>query len=283
MNDLISIIIPTYNDSIYLKECIDSIIKQTIKNFEIIIVDDGSNEETIKSYNTSKINYIKQNKGISCARNIGLKNAKGKYITFVDSDDEISPKHLEILLNSFTDNVEISIVSYSRNKKYLYSSMCKTINKYSAYEILLNKNFCGYVWNKLFLKQIIDDNKLMFDEEISVGEDFLFVCEYLKFTKNSNVNYSKSYFYRKHNNQISKKYDDRLITVLDSWKKIINIYKLFCPSKVNEIKYMYYKKAIELNNLNEKIEYKSLSFKQKIIIVIYKCFRKQIIFIKRGF
>ena len=283
MDNLISIIIPTYNKSIYLKKCIDSIMKQTIDNYEIIVVDDGTNEEIIKSYNSSKINYIKKNKGISYARNIGLKSAKGKYITFVDSDDEISTKHLEILLNGLTNDVEMSFVSYCRKKKNSYNSKQKKINNHIAYELILNKNFGGYVWNKLFLKKIIDDNKLKFDEKISVGEDFLFVCEYLKYIKNVNVNYNKSYFYRKHKKQITKKYDERLVTVLDSWKKIESIYKNFCPSKVNEIKYRYYKKAIELNLLNEKIEYRGISFKRKIIIIFYKLFRKQIIFIKKGF
>ena len=283
MCDLISIIIPTYHCSIYLKDCINSIIKQTYQNFEIIIVDDGSNEELIQSYHSFKVHYIKKNKGISYARNVGIKNAKGKYITFIDSDDEISPEHLENLLDHFTENIGMSIVSYSENKKYQYSSISNVIDQYSAYQIILNRKIGGYVWNKLFLRKIINDYKLMFDEKISVGEDFLFVCEYLKFIDNAYVNYNKTYFYRRHKKQITKSYDERLVTVLDSWKMIINIYMNFCPSEVSEIKYRYYKKAIELNQLNEKINYKIFNFKEKFVIIMYKIFRRQILFVKRWF
>ena len=118
-NNLISIIVPIYNSENYIKKCLDSILAQTYSNLEVILIDDGS---TDNSYNICKDYQKKDNRivllqqknaGVSRARNHGLEVAKGEYIGFVDSDDYIEPEMYEILLNSIIEsNSKIAICNY---------------------------------------------------------------------------------------------------------------------------------------------------------------------------
>lgn len=109
MNDLVSIIMPTYNREKTIKRAVDSLIKQTYKNIEIIIVDDGSKDNTkdiVTNYSDERIRYVNlvENKGANYARNKGLSLAKGKYITFQDSDDEADLNKIEELVKYINDN-----------------------------------------------------------------------------------------------------------------------------------------------------------------------------------
>ncbi len=106
MNDLISVIVPVYNVKNYLEKCLDSIINQTYKNLEIILINDGSTDESLdicymyeKKDNRIKV-YNQENHGLSYTRNRGIELARGKYIGFVDSDDVISPFMYEFLYKS---------------------------------------------------------------------------------------------------------------------------------------------------------------------------------------
>ena len=109
-NFLISIIIPVYNVEIYIEQCLDSIKKQSYQNFEVIIVNDGSQDNTESickkiAQSDARFKYFsKENGGVSSARNFGLDNANGHYITFIDGDDWVDPNHLEILIKSITEN-----------------------------------------------------------------------------------------------------------------------------------------------------------------------------------
>ena len=120
MNDLISIIIPVYNVEKYLSNCIDSVIKQTYKNIEILLINDGSTDTSEEICNKYKIKderiivLNKKNGGLSDARNVGIKNARGKYITFIDSDDDIDMEYVEYLYSLLCKyNVDMSIAAYS--------------------------------------------------------------------------------------------------------------------------------------------------------------------------
>ena len=103
---LISIVIPIYNAEKYLEECLNSIKNQTYKNFEVIMVNDGSKDESetickrFLEYDARFRYFTKENGGVSSARNLGLDNVKGDFITFIDSDDWIAENHLELLINS---------------------------------------------------------------------------------------------------------------------------------------------------------------------------------------
>jgi len=169
-NELISIIVPVYNVEEYLEKCVDSIINQTYSNIEIILVDDGSKDNSGKMCDElqakdSRIKVIhKENGGLSDARNAGLKIATGDYIGFVDSDDYIEEDMFETLYKlSKEHNSDISIVSFNeiykgkiigvRNSKKL-----EKLNKIEAIrELLIDTKIQSYAWNKLFKKELFNN------------------------------------------------------------------------------------------------------------------------------
>ncbi|MGH7771047.1 MAG: glycosyltransferase family 2 protein [Candidatus Binatia bacterium] len=110
---VVSVVVPTYNRSIYIRETLDSVLRQTFSNFEVIVVDDGSTDETetvLRPY-LDQIRYIRQeNGGAAAARNSGVRNARGAFIAFMDSDDLSTPHHLESLYNFLTQNRDYAMV-----------------------------------------------------------------------------------------------------------------------------------------------------------------------------
>ena len=123
---MISIVMPTYNRAYIIDSSIKSVLAQTYSDFELIIVDDGSTDDTekvIKSFNDKRIRYIKleKNSGASHARNIGIENAKGEYITFHDSDDTMASTKLEEQYNYMKENdYDISFCEFEFNKKDMH-------------------------------------------------------------------------------------------------------------------------------------------------------------------
>lgn len=168
--DLISIIVPIYKVELYLKRCIDSIIKQSYENFELILVDDGSpdncpaicDEYEIKEKRVKVIH--KNNGGLSDARNAGLAVATGEYIVFVDSDDWVTPNYLEALLRgikkSGADICECGVV-YTKGESELSEIIDETVNSYSTEKglklLIEDKVFHQYVWNKIYRRAIIQN------------------------------------------------------------------------------------------------------------------------------
>lgn len=110
---LVSVIIPTYNRAAYIKDSVESVLNQTFSDFEVIVVDDGSTdgtEETLRPY-LDQIRYIRQeNKGAAAARNVGVRNARGSYVAFMDSDDLSRPHHLQRLYNFLAQNIGYAMV-----------------------------------------------------------------------------------------------------------------------------------------------------------------------------
>ncbi len=167
--DLISIIVPVYNVIKYLRHCIESIVNQTYTNLEIILVDDGSNDESEKvcdeyKNKDSRIIVIHQeNRGLSAARNAGLDICKGKYISFVDSDDYIEPDFIECLYSSIIENsVKVSMCNINyvdENSQIIGTEKWDNIDIMSGRDILKqNKDFIhSVVCNKLYSIEIWKD------------------------------------------------------------------------------------------------------------------------------
>ncbi len=198
MNDLISVIVPVYNVQKYLPRCIESILNQSYKDIELILVDDGSpdNSGDICDYYAKKDSRVvvihKENGGASSARNAGLDVAKGKFINFVDSDDYIPNDSLENLINLQKENdADLVCCTYERylqnNKIVPVKFYDKFFNiekvDYEGINILLSDLFRG-PWAKLFKNSIIKVNNILFDEKIKIGEDTIFVYSYLNKSKN---------------------------------------------------------------------------------------------------
>lgn len=246
----ISIIIPTYNSDKVLENCIDSLLKQTYSNLEIIVVDDGSTDQTeqlLKNYNLKykSLIYIKQNNsGVSNARNTGIKMATGDYIFFIDSDDTIDSNVIEKLVLCKKNNVLISVnhCIYNENtkKKYVYEK--KYYTREELVKNILNGKILGVVWGYLFDADII--KKMKFDEKTFYLEDTLFLIEYLNNSNPEKIIYIDEncyYNYLVNNNSITS-----------SKKNILKKCKNFCYSldKINLITELQYNDLIQNNKIS---------------------------------
>lgn len=147
----ISIILPTYNRASYLEKCIDSIIGQTFQNWELMIIDDGSEDNTFEIVNLylqkhPNIRYLKhQNRKVGYARNAGIQASFGKYITFIDSDDTYKPNHLESRLKFMQDNPEIDLIQggFELEKEFFVHDYYQPNKTISIRECVLCPTFFG--------------------------------------------------------------------------------------------------------------------------------------------
>ncbi len=190
---LVSVIIPVYNVEQYLRECVDSVINQTYKNFEIILVDDGSTDssgEICDEYveKDERISAIHQkNAGPSKTRNTGLENATGKYIYFLDSDDYIESNALELLVStaesSDADLVFFDAHSFSDDGSDVHQgyTVKGTYKPESGYEVLTklhdNKDYHCAIYLLFIKHQLLTDNKIRFLESAYCSEDMLFTYQ----------------------------------------------------------------------------------------------------------
>lgn len=196
MSELLSVIIPVYNTSKYLSHCLDSIINQNYTNLEIICINDGSTDESdniLAQYanKDNRITVIKQkNAGLSAARNAGIRLAKGKYITFVDSDDYINPETYDLCLPLFLLDIDIIIFSV----KLIIEDITLEINDEDYFQVhqknrvevtpalLCNENVMA--WNKIYKTKIIKQNNLQFPQGLWY-EDTGFYWQYMSFVKHA--------------------------------------------------------------------------------------------------
>lgn len=241
----ISIIVPVYNTELYLKNCIESLINQTIKDIEIILIDDGS---TDNSYNICK-EYLeydkriklvsKENEGVSTCRNIGIENSIGTYIMFCDSDDSVHEKWCEELLNSVSSGYDISVCGFKWisadkvvDKLYSNDKEIFSINKQDIFK-LRQKDIFNVLWNKIFKRKIIKENNILFDINLSLGEDVIFILEYLKHM-NSNIGIVNEalYFYSfKNNINLAGKYRKNVFEIYRTIFK--KLYTISCELNVD--------------------------------------------------
>ena len=174
-NPLISVVVPVYKVEKYLSKCIESIIGQTYKNIEILLIDDGSPDscpqicdEYAKKDNRIKVIH-KTNGGLSDARNRGIKEASGEYLSFIDSDDYVDKdmiKYLYSLIDKYS--ADISICGFNRVtnetiiKDRCYENEVVFDSKKALQELAINDNMSDHAWNKLFKKELFINNKIEF-------------------------------------------------------------------------------------------------------------------------
>ena len=212
---MISIIVPIYNAEKYIEKCIKSILKQSYKDFELILVDDGSTDRSgsiCDEYSTFNNNIMvihQMNSGVSNARNNGIMNAYGDYICFVDSDDWLPRDSLQILMNSIgnTDFCFGSVLYINpfRNTKRLEEPIFGSGEKIDNV-LSIQKINPGPV-AKLFKTSIIKANNILFNENIKFGEDTIFVFDYLSNCKRLSSTSKIVYCYNRLNeNSASRKF-----------------------------------------------------------------------------
>lgn len=189
---ILSIIIPLYNQEIKIKTLLDMLTPQLNKNTELIIVNDGSTDSSLSvckeydKFDTLKI-IDKSNGGVSSARNAGLNVALGDFITFIDSDDMVSENYVETVLSLCNINADLIQMNYFKMTNNIYKKIdlvqYSGKAEYKDYFELLFHNKVNMLWNKIFKRSIIVDNKICFSEELIIAEDIIFIIKYLMNTK----------------------------------------------------------------------------------------------------
>lgn len=234
---LISVIIPVYKVEQYLPRCVESILEQTFQNWELLLIDDGSPdcsgficEEYAKKDSRIRV-FHKENGGVSSARNLGIDNATGEWITFIDSDDYIQPGFLEGLYAPIAQGEEVDFVHGGCvNVK---NGEIVSINQSYEYYVGVDKNILfqklrGLTVSKLFrlenVKHRSDGLPLRFDEKMKIAEDMAFTLDYALYVKRYALVPEKGYCYRIDNMQSATKSNkvEKYDTALHSFQHLYN-------------------------------------------------------------
>ena len=226
----VSVIVPVYKVEQYISKCLDSLVNQTLEDMEIIVVNDGSpdnSEKIIKDYakKYKNIKYLKkENGGLSSARNFGLKHATGEYIGFVDSDDYVDKRMYQMM---YEKAIEASADLVVCDLNYVYED--KEEKAYSNIETdttdikSIMNNIYPAAWNKLYKKELFD-NEVYFKEGVWY-EDVEFIYRLLPYVNKIGVVHEHFYKYIQRENSIIRTIDKRLYNYIDNWNGILEFYK----------------------------------------------------------
>lgn len=231
----ISIIVPSYNSERTIRRCIDSILQQSFCDFELLLIDDGSidNSKSIYeeySHKDGRIKVIcKKNGGVSSARNLGLEAARGEWVTFIDADDYIASDFFSAIERQTSDLVIGQCLHFNSFGKYWISEniasqeirnnekMQEFLTQYLLFHIMRTP------WGKFFRKNLIGSNR--FDEDMKLGEDTVFVHKYILGCNSIAVVSNMTYYYFDNDENVRIKYAMSPKDSLDHLKKIIKQYQ----------------------------------------------------------
>lgn len=268
---LVDIIVPMFNQEQCIEKCIESILKQTYKMIHLILVDDGSTDNTLKICRKYKeISYItivtQKNQGVAAARNKGLSYTEGDCIVFIDADDYVANNYIETLVNSI-ENFDLIVTGNTWidiKGKIIQKNVPPMITVENIYEIgkfIFQKDYFKYFtspWGKLFKRNIILENNIKF-RDLSYGEDTCFVFDYISCIHNIKMIDSTGYNYITTINSLSRKYIKRIWPLL----KDINEYcrKDFYELYGSEWNYMYLRIIkVALGNSTQRYKFFSRQF-----------------------
>lgn len=202
-NFKISIIVPVYRVEKYIRKCIESILAQTYSNWELILIDDGSPDNSGSICDEfAKIDsrvhvYHKENKGVSSARNLGLDCATGDFIMFVDSDDWITDDCLDICIKEIHEN-ELDALQFGYVMIWSNKRVCKIKKEtdvFNGENYIKNKNFNVCIGGGIYKTDIIVNNNIRFDESLKLAEDQIFIFSILKYTTRIKYKQVALYYY----------------------------------------------------------------------------------------
>lgn len=203
-----SIIVPVYNGASYISKTLDMLLDHPRNDYEVIAVNDGSSDNTLsvlkeKAETTEKLVIISQeNSGPSGARNTGLENANGEFILFADADDFLNINildYLQMIEENFDLHIFNHLINYGNQielKKMVYEHPISYFNNQDILELYLD-GLVHNLWNKVYRNKIISEYKILFDENLRMGEDLLFNLNYLKYTQQIRFNNQPFYTYTK--------------------------------------------------------------------------------------
>lgn len=300
MNDLISVIINVYNGEKFIAKCLESVINQTYKNIEILIINDGSTDNTLeicKSYQDPRIRMINQeNMGLSKARNVGIDNANGEYLYFVDVDDFIETDTIEYLYrlakqyNALLSTcAAIDIHSYDDVVKSPKEKVCLKTEKEILINIFLSLDRSGTIWNKLIKKELL--NQIRFEDRII--NDVVVVYKLVIAAKEIVYSNQIKYYYLRHKNSITgKKEGNRSIDFyeasIERYHYIKNLYpnlkeneiclnhvimNLYLENNTQVLKHLEEKDALKIYNTMFNffnILFCKMKFREKIKLILFR-------------
>ena len=207
--NIVTIIIPCYNVSPYIKKCITSIMEQSYKNIEIIPINDGSKDNTLDilealSAQDERIHIVnKENAGVSAARNSGLEVATGEYIVFVDGDDYLAPDYVEYMLmlaeKSDADFCMSKNCFFRDTEPQIEQDNVQIMTPAQATALLISPRVIVGCWNKMFKRSFINKFHLDFSTTLFYGEGLNFITKAAQFANNVAVGERKVYYYRRNN------------------------------------------------------------------------------------
>jgi glycosyltransferase involved in cell wall biosynthesis len=208
---LISIIVPVYNAALYIEECIASVLQQTIGAIEVIVVNDGSTDESaaildrLAAADQRLRVFHCRNRGVSAARNFGIEKATGDYIGFVDADDWVEPTMFEILYAAMQQDCDLAIcnvtIHNANGTKAIRLSLTDeqidaAAERGEVFFRFMRFTYDNANWNKLYKREIIREHSLAFDEQMLLWEDLLFNLCYLHYVRKLSVLQTSLYNYR---------------------------------------------------------------------------------------
>ena len=273
-NQIVSIIVPVYNVDKFIKKCLDSILCQTYKNLEILLIDDGSTDSSGKICDEyanidSRVKvYHQDNSGVSSARNLGLDHCNGELISFIDSDDFVEPNYIEILLDNYENNSQIVICKFDiyQNQDAVKPGFLKINGEFTSETYDFVKTAHGRVWGTIFSKELIAD--LRFNKELTIGEDALFLAELIKKSIKIKIIPNILYHYiERDGSELLSCYNENKITEVYAWEKISALFSA-------ETKGFISAKA-RLGNVSRKliVKYSDNSlFKEKYLDYVFQIF-----------
>ncbi len=274
----ISVVVPIYNAEEYLEKCLNSIIKQTYENLEMILINDGSTDKSLEIMNKYKaederiIIIDKENGGVSSARNKGIETATGKYIIFIDADDYIEPNMFEVLEDDlFKNNVDISMCGYRNvdiNGNILYESKPMNEKYFDAktfkYNLFKEDYYSDLICNKLFRLEVIKEHNIRFHEDIHINENILFILDFAKYAYRYSFGNEMLYnFLYNQKGATHGKFTLKKVSVLSSYIRLLT-YDLD-PEILNRIKYNYLFEGYAYTYLMKKINIDNTELKKNLV------------------
>lgn len=251
MNPKVSVIVPVYNAQEKLRRCIESILRQDFTNFELLLMDDGSKDESGKvcdeyAAKDSRIYVLhKENSGVSDTRNQAIRLARGEYLQFVDSDDWLTPEATGLLVSTMEkQGCDLVISDFYRvvgerlaHKGDIQEDGLLTRKEFAAYMIENPADYYyGVLWNKLYKKSIIEKHKLIMDKEINWCEDFLFNMEYIRHVESVYALHVPIYYYVKTKGSLVSQ-GSSIAKTIQMKRKVFKCYNEFFRDVFNEEDY----------------------------------------------
>lgn len=301
----LSIIVPVYNAAPYLHRCIDSIISQTFTDFELLLIDDGSSddsgkicEEYASCWNNIRV-FHQINSGPGVARNRGIENSRGEWITFVDADDSVTSEYLRVIVEK---GMNADLTFFSSDECFEEGSIISRVLQEGTFKTVLEREeaiyklkqneesfeYFGYTWNKVFCSSIIKENHIRFVEGLSLCEDEIFTAEYCRYISSINTIPNRIYSYRRSLSGLTgrrktvwqyRTYANYLMKYAEQWRNR-NLLKIditrcvralfaLINNEVSLVSLFADIKQLRLYELNHKcyIDYSLLTNKQRIFLL----------------